>query len=119
MVNIRNIISHIPSKNMRSTSEFFVSLFDFKIDVNTVQFIELKNKNYSIGLLKTETIKNEQSIYFEVSNIDELWRKIKDKITLHKHKELFKQEYGMKEFHVVIPETSTLLMVGERTHLTN
>ena len=34
----------------------------------------------------------------------------------YKHKELFTQRYQMKEFHVIIPETQTLLIVGELAH---
>lgn len=116
MLNIENIIPHIPSVNINATADFFINLFEFKINVKTDYFIELKNKKFSIGLLKAEKLKNEQSIYIQVTDIDNLWCTLKDKIVLYRHKELFTQEYGMKEFHVIIPETSTLLIVGEPEH---
>lgn len=116
MPNIENIIPHIPSIHMSVTSEFFVDLFEFKIKIKTEYFIEHKNNEYSIGLLKTEKLENEQSIYMQVTKIDELWNILKEKITLLEHKELFTQVYGMKEFHVIIPETSTLLIVGQPAH---
>jgi len=116
MLKIETVIPHIPSTNKSVTAAFFTELFEFKIKSNSEHFTELKNNQYTIGLLKTDKLDNEQSIYMKVSKIDELWTKLKNKIVLLKHRELFTQPYGMKEFHVIIPETSTLLMVGESTH---
>ena len=116
MLNIQKVIPHIPSINMSVTSEFFTNLFEFKITVNSEYFVELNNDERSIGLLKTDKLENEQSIYIQVSDIDTLWHDIKDQIAPYKHKPLFVQEYGMKEFHVIIPKTTTLLIVGEPVH---
>lgn len=116
MIKIENVIPHIPSINLCVTAEFFINLFDFKIKVNSEYFIELKNNEHSIGLLKAESLENEQSIYIQVTEIENIWSAIKENIASHKHKELFTQEYGMKEFHVIIPKTSTLLIVGEPVH---
>ena len=116
MINIENVISHIPSVNLSITADFFIKLFEFKIKVKSDYYIELKNNEHSIGLLKAMSLDNEQSIYIQVNEIEKLWSDIKENIALYNHKELFTQEYGMKEFHVIIPETSTLLIVGEPEH---
>jgi len=34
-----------------------------------------------------------------------------------KHKAPFDREYGMREVHVIIPETKTLLFIGQRIEL--
>ena len=113
MINIEKMIPHIPSVNMNHTTDFFIDLFEFKLNTKTDYFVELTNNAYSIGLLKTENLQNQQSIYVQVSDINDLWNKVKDKIAPLEHKDLFTQAYGMKEFHVIIPETSTLLIVGQ------
>lgn len=113
MTDIEKIIPHIPSKNLRTTQKFFVENFEFISVVDTEYFIELRNTNYTLGLLKANGKLNAQSIYIQVKDIDTLWENIKSNISMFKHKELFTQNYGMKEFHVIIPETETLLIVGQ------
>ncbi len=48
-----------------------------------------------------------------MGNINSLWDKIKDKLNGLKLKEPFDREYGMRELHVVIPHTKTLLLIGQ------
>jgi len=115
MINIKKIIPHIPSNNLKVTQAFFISNFEFITVVETDYFIELKNANFTLGLLKAIGEPNEQSIYIQVTNIETLWKNLKSTLSNYKHKELFTQHYGMKEFHVIIPETETLLIVGEPT----
>lgn len=116
MINIEKIIPHIPSKNLKVTQEFFVANFEFIAVVETEYFIELKNTSFTLGLLKVNGKLNEQSIYIQVGDIEALWKNIKSNLSNYKHKKLFTQHYGMKEFHVIIPETETLLIVGEPAH---
>lgn len=76
-------------------------------------FITLNNDGYTLVIVKSTSQPNEQSVYFQVSGIDELWEDLKDKIEKYKHKPLFTQPYGMKEFHIIIPKTATLLFLSE------
>ena len=55
----------------------------------------------------------EMEFYFEVDDIENLWANIKDKLDGMKVKEPFNQEYGMKEVHIIIPETKTLMFIGQ------
>jgi len=116
MISIDKVISHIPTNDLRVTQEFFVTNFEFTTIVETDNYIELKNSSFTLGLLVAGKKINGQSIYFQVSNIESVWQNIKPNVSNYKHKELFTQDYGMKEFHVIIPETETLLMVGEPTN---
>ena len=51
--------------------------------------------------------------YFEINDIENLWANIKDKLDGMKVKEPFNQEYGMREVHIIIPETKTLMFTGQ------
>jgi len=113
MINIVKIIPHIPSTDMEVTKEFFINLFGFKVVTDSGSFITLNNNEYTLGILKALSDPNEQSVYIQVSEIEKLWANLKDKINRYKHKALFTQDYGMTEFHVIIPKTATLLFVGE------
>jgi len=113
MLNIVKIIPHIPSTDMLVTKEFFINLFGFKVVSDSDNFIMLNNNEYSLGILKALSDPTEQSVYIQVSEIEKIWAHLKDKINEYKHKALFTQDYGMKEFHVIIPKTATLLFIGE------
>jgi len=117
MIKIEKIIPHIPTTDMKVTQKFFVSYFEFHAVVETEYFVELNNNNFTLGLLKADSKLNEQSIYIQVCDIEKLWKSLKSSILNLKHKGLFTQQYGMKEFHVIIPKTETLLIVGEPVHV--
>ena len=53
----------------------------------------------------------------EVDDINKLWASIKDKLTSLKVREPFNQDYGMREIHIGIPETKTLLLIGQEIKL--
>lgn len=113
MLNIVKVIPHIPSTDMEVTKQFFINLFGFKVVTDSDNFITLNNNEYSLGILKALNDPTEQSVYIQVTEIEKLWENLKDKINKYKHKALFVQDYGMKEFHIIIPETATLLFFGE------
>jgi hypothetical protein len=48
-----------------------------------------------------------------VDNVDNVWASIKDKVKGLKVKEPFDREYGMREIHIEIPHTKTLLFIGQ------
>jgi hypothetical protein len=51
--------------------------------------------------------------YLEVDDIDSLWTSIKDKVEGLRVREPFDRDYGMREIHIEIPHTKTLLFVGQ------
>ena len=51
--------------------------------------------------------------YLVVDDVDAVWSSIKDKLGSMKVKEPFNQEYGMREIHIGIPHTNTLLFIGQ------
>ena len=51
--------------------------------------------------------------YLEVDALDDLWDSIKDKLAGIKTRAPFDRDYGMREFHIIIPQTKTLMFVGQ------
>ena len=113
MVEIVAVTPHIPSSNPKVTCDFFVDLLGFEIAMENPEYIELRLGSWLIGIQKTTDEPNQQSFYIQVNGINELWEASKDLLSSYKHRALFVQDYGMKEFHVVAPESGTLVFVGE------
>jgi len=112
MEHLENITPHIPSKNMKESISFLVDTFGFELNNYSDVYSELISNNHILGIIQALGEPNEQSIYFRVDDIDTLWPKIKSKLEKTKHKAPFDQKYGMREIHVVIPGTNTLLFIG-------
>jgi hypothetical protein len=51
-----------------------------------------------------------------VDDIETLWQSIQDKIKDLKVRAPFNQAYGMREIHIEIPKTNTLLFIGQPIH---
>lgn len=79
-------------------------------------FIQLEKDGQRIGILQSIGKPNQQSFYIQVKGIDKLWENVRESLLKYNPRELFIQEYGMKEFHVVAPETNTLVFFGEAVH---
>jgi hypothetical protein len=54
----------------------------------------------------------ELEFYLEVDDIDTLWDSVRNRLDDIKVKPPFDRDYGMREFHVVIPH-NTLMFVGQ------
>lgn len=103
----------IPSFNVKETVLFFQNLFGFDIRRDEETYVILHKDNLTIHILNAGVDIGEMEFYLEVDKIDELWDMIKNKLEGIKVKEPFDREYGMREFHVIIPQTKTLLFVGQ------
>lgn len=112
MEHLDNITPHIPSKNMKESINFMVETFGFEPVNYSDVYSELISDNHVLGIIQAHGEPNEQSIYLRVNDVDTLWPKIKSNLEKAKHKAPFNQEYGMREIHVVIPGTNTLLFIG-------
>ena len=103
----------IPSYNIRETVAFFTDLFDFAIFMITDGYAVLNKDNLTVHILNAGIDIGEMEFYISVDDIVGLWDTIRDKMTGIKFKPPFDREYGMREFHIVIPQTKTLLFVGQ------
>jgi len=102
----------IPSYNIKQTAAFFTDILGFTPYMNTEGYAILYKDNRTAHILPAGTDIGEMEFYLEVDNIDILWEEIKDKLTGIKVREPFDREYGMREMHIIIPQTKTLLFIG-------
>lgn len=102
----------IPSYNIAGTATFFKDLLGFAQGMDTPGYAILSKDGLTIHLLNAGTHIGEMEFYLEVDNVDAVWNVIKDKLEDIKARAPFDREYGMREIHIAIPHTNTLLFVG-------
>jgi len=104
----------IPSFNLSETSGFFKDTLGFSTVMENEAYIICQKDNLTIHILPAGQDIGQMEFYLEVDNVDDLWSSIKDKLSGLKFKEPFHQGYGMREIHICIPHTNTLLFIGQR-----
>jgi catechol 2,3-dioxygenase-like lactoylglutathione lyase family enzyme len=113
MYKALHISPMVPSYNIRATAEFFTSILAFETLMDTDGYAIVYKDNLTIHILNAGADIGEMEFYLEVDDINTLWDTIKDKLAELKARPPFDREYGMREFHVIIPHTKTLLFVGQ------
>jgi len=103
----------IPSYEVVETANFFQTLFGFDTVRQETGYIILIKDNLTIHIQNAGADIGGMSLYLAVDNIDQLWKSIKDKLEGIKTRAPFDRDYGMREFHVIIPHTQTLMFVGQ------
>jgi len=106
----------VPTYNIGETVKFFVDLFNFKIARDDKTYVIIYKDNHLIHILRAGPDIGEMEFYLEVDDIEGLWDKIKDKLSGINVRKPFDREYGMREFHVIVPHTKTLMFVGQSLH---
>ncbi len=101
----------IPSYNVEATKRFFVDLFGFSI-VMEGDYTIMKKDAVLIHILRAGENIGEMEFYLEVDDIDIIWQSIHERLTGYKFRAPFDREYGMREFHIEVPHTKTLMFVG-------
>jgi len=109
---LEQITPHIPSEDMNETINFMVDVLGFKSTRHTDFYCELSLGCHVIGVLSSDGEPNQQSIYLRVKDIDILWADIRDKLDTEHQQRPFNRDYGMREIHLIVPGTATLLFVG-------
>lgn len=107
----------IPSYNMEDTVSFFKNLLQFEVFMNEKTYAILYKDSTMVHILRAGADIGEMEFYFEVDDIEQVWNLIKDKIGDIKIKEPFDREYGMREIHIIIPQTKTLMFIGQEIKL--
>jgi hypothetical protein len=103
----------IPSYNIMETVNFFKDLFSFSVAMGDDKYAIIHKDNLTIHILNAGTDIGEMEFYLEVDDIDGLWDSIKTKVANIKVREPFDREYGMRELHIIIPHTKTLMFAGQ------
>ena len=104
----------VPSSHLSTTKEFLVRAIGFEPSMDTPEYIILSKDGYDLHICPAGDKTGQMSIYLEVDNLDSAWEKLKNELSEGiRVREPFSRDYGMKEFHVDIPKTNTLLFVGQ------
>ncbi len=103
----------IPSFDIEKTANFFKDVLGFLPVMDTEAYAIYQKDNLTIHILRAGQDIGQMEFYLEVDNLDSLWTIIKDKLHGLKVKEPFNQEYGMREIHISVPQTNTLLFIGQ------
>jgi len=113
MKGLENITPHIPSSDKDETISFLVDILGFSFENHSEYYYsELHSGNHVLGVQASQGEPNQQSIYLRVKDIDALWESINGKSESFRCHAPFDRDYGMREIHVVIPATETLLFIG-------
>lgn len=102
----------IPSFDLKKTSEFFTGMLGFETYMDSDTYKILHKNNLTIHILRAGEDIGQMEFYMEIDKIDELWLSIKDKTDGLKIRAPFDREYGMREIHIEVPSTNTLLFIG-------
>ena len=103
----------IPSFNMPETIRFFTEVLGFSPLMELETYGIYHKDNLTIHILRAGPDIGQMEFYLEVDNVDELWDSIKEKVKNLKVREPFNREYGMREIHIGVPQTNTLLFIGQ------
>jgi hypothetical protein len=103
----------IPSFNIEETGKFFKNVLNFSPVMDTVTYAIYQKDNLTIHVLRAGQDIGQMEFYLEVDDLDSFWTSVRDKVEGLKVKEPFDQEYGMREVHIGIPHTNTLLFIGQ------
>jgi len=88
-------------------------LLDFKVGRDDKTYFILYKDNLTVHIQRAGSDIGEMSFYLNVDDIEKVWDNMKDKLNGMKVREPFDHEYGMREVHVIIPETKTLMFIGQ------
>ncbi len=105
----------IPSFNIEKTKRFFTDILHFRTGMESEHYAILHKDNLTIHILRAGEDIGQMEFYLEVDKLDDLWNSIKAKVKMIRHRAPFDREYGMREIHIHVPETNTLLFIGEET----
>lgn len=114
MYKARHLSPMIPSFDIAKTVSFFIDLLRFEILRDEKTYVILQKDNLTIHILSAGKDIGEMEFYLEVDDLQLLWNSIKDNLDGITFKEPFDQMYGMREIHLVIPMTKTLLFIGQQ-----
>jgi hypothetical protein len=104
----------IPSFNIEETARFFKEVLSFTPVIDSETYAICQKDNLTVHILRAGNDIGQMEFYLEVDNVDNLWADIKEKLSGLKVREPFNQDYRMREIHIGIPQTNTLLFIGQQ-----
>jgi len=109
----RHLSPMIPSFDMGKTVSFFSDVLKFEMLRDDKTYVILQKDDQTIHILRAGANIGEMEIYLEVDDLQSVWDHLKDNLNGIKFKAPFDQPYGMREIHLIVPMTMTLLFIGQ------
>lgn len=103
----------IPSFSIKETAKFFKDVLQFVPVRDSETYAIFQKDSLTIHILRAGQDIGQMEFYLEVDNVDDLWATMKDKLSGLKVRGPFNQDYGMREIHIGVPQTNTLLFIGQ------
>ncbi|MCX6316881.1 MAG: hypothetical protein NTW29_06305 [Bacteroidetes bacterium] len=103
----------IPSYDLKETGLFFKEVLGFSPVMDTDTYAIYQKDNLTIHILRAGEDIGQMDFYLAIDDVDGLWASIKDKVTGLKVRAPFDRDYGMRELHIEVPHTKTLLLIGQ------
>lgn len=103
----------IPSYNIDETSRFFTELLGFTLAMKSETYCIIHQQKLTIHILPAGKEIGQIEFYLEVDNLESVWIAIREKVQQLKVKAPFDREYGMREIHIEVPHTKTLMYIGQ------
>lgn len=117
MFKVSSLSPMIPSRNLTTTRDFFCDVLEFSVMMDMEEYCVVAFGKYEIHLQLALGELSEVSFYMTVDDLDSVWKCFEGKPDGLKIRPPFDQPYGMKELHVVVPETEALMLIGQKTYL--
>lgn len=103
----------IPSFSITDTTAFFTDILGFGKALDTPGYVICHKDNLTVHLLNAGPDIGQMEFYLEVDQLDSLWEQIREKVAGLRIRAPFDRDYGMRELHIEIPYTNTLLFIGQ------
>lgn len=103
----------IPSFDVQKTADFFQRNLQFNPVRDDGNYVILQKDNLTIHILNSGNDIGQMECYLEVNDVDAVWDGMKEKVNGLKVRPPFDRDYGMREIHIEVPATKTLLFIGQ------
>ncbi len=103
----------VPSTNIPETVHFFEKLLQFTVVRASESYVVLTKDGVMVHIMNAGAVLQEQDVYLEVDDVDFVWSSIREHVQGIRVREPFDREYGMRELHIVIPHSGSLLFIGQ------
>jgi len=102
----------IPSYNVAATVSWFIEALGFEAVLNTDGDAVVHKDDKTVHIQNAGPDIGEMACYLEVNDLDAVWSLMQGHLDGLRVRVPFNQDYGMRELHVEVPHTNTLLFIG-------
>lgn len=117
---VKRISPMFASDNMEQTIAFYRDVLGFTPTLQVPNYCVIERDGQTLHFQRSagpevmEAMRKHGECYIEVSNIKELWQHVQTFKDRYRIRDLFEQDYGMTEFHIIDPD-GILVFVGQPT----